>query len=194
MDLITTLAAVRRELSQKFDALPIFKRDRATALYHLASALEMTTDPFTVDLDLVMAQGRRALEASMRAIPAIYRNCSIPSMALAVEFSPAVFREALDLVEFAFRYDQIMYCFELADRGQFEVRYDPLEERTLFRYTAEDESARDTLLRSHERDANFEFAAEADILAVRQYTYSVRDVWRPVFRRPSSLGQLIYQT
>ena len=62
----------------------------------------MTTDPFTVDLDLVMALGRRVLEASMRAIPAIYRNCSIPSVALEVQFNPVVFREALDLVEFAF--------------------------------------------------------------------------------------------
>jgi hypothetical protein len=71
LDFISTPASVRRELSQKFDALPIFKRDRAIALFHLASALDMTTDPFTVDLDLVMALGRRALEASMRAIPAI---------------------------------------------------------------------------------------------------------------------------
>lgn len=55
-----------------------------------------------------------------------------------------------------------MYCFELADRSQFEVRYDPLNERILFQYASEDERARDTLLRSHERDANFEFAAEAD--------------------------------
>lgn len=86
----------------------------------------------------------------MRAIPAIYRNCSMPSMAFEVKFSPAVFREAVDLVKFAFRYDQIMYCFELADRGQFEVRYDPLGERTHFRNASEDERARDTLLRSHE--------------------------------------------
>jgi len=77
MDLITTPASVLRELSQKFDALPIFKRDHGTALYHLASALEMTAGPFIMDLDLVMAQGRRAFEASMRAIPAIYRNCPI---------------------------------------------------------------------------------------------------------------------
>lgn len=91
MDLISAPVSVRRQLSQKFDVLPIFKQDRDTALYHLASALEMTTAPFTADLDLAMALGRRALDVSMRAIPAIYRSCSIPSLALEVEFSPAVF-------------------------------------------------------------------------------------------------------
>jgi hypothetical protein len=150
----------------------------------------MTTDPFTVDLDLVMALGRRALEASMRAIPAIYRNCSMPSMALEVEFSPTVFREALDLVEFAFRYDQIMYCFELADRGQFEVRYDPLEERTHFQYASADESARDTLLRSHERDANFEFAAEADKAVILTLAQKARQELEPTifFDQPHAIS------
>ena len=68
----------------------------------------------------------------------------------------------MELVEFAFRYEQIMYCFELADRGQFEVRYDPLEQRTIFTYASGDQSAADTLLRSHERDSNIDLATEAD--------------------------------
>jgi len=55
-----------------------------------------------------------------------------------------------------------MYCFELADRGQFDVRFDPLDQRTIFTYASLDESAQDTLLRSHERDANIEWATEAD--------------------------------
>jgi len=40
-------SSVRLELSRKFDALPIFKRDRATALYHLCAALEMSTNPYS---------------------------------------------------------------------------------------------------------------------------------------------------
>jgi hypothetical protein len=162
MDLITTPASVRHELSQKFDALPIFKRDRASALYHLAVALEMSTYPHTVNPDLVMAIGRRVLEASMRAIPGIYRNCPTTSLASAVQFNPATFAEAKELVEFAFNYEQVMYCFELADRSQFGVRFDPLDQRTVFTYASLDESAQDTLLRSHERDANIEWATEAD--------------------------------
>jgi hypothetical protein len=45
MDDTTTLSSVRRELNQKFDALPIFKRDRASALYHFRVAVEMSTYP-----------------------------------------------------------------------------------------------------------------------------------------------------
>jgi hypothetical protein len=81
MDDTTTPSSVRRELNQKFDALSIFKRDRASALYHFCVALEMSTYPYTVDPDLVMAMGRRVLEASMRAIPGIYRNCPVVSAA-----------------------------------------------------------------------------------------------------------------
>ena len=132
----TTPASVRRQLNQKFDALRIFKGNRASALYHLMAALEMSTYPYTVDPDLVMAMGRRAMETSMRAVPGIYRNCSAASLVQAVQFSSVVFAEAMELVEFAFDYEQIMYCFELADRGQFEVRYDPLEQRTIFTYAS----------------------------------------------------------
>ena len=41
----------------------------------------MSIYPYTVDPDLVMAMGRRVLEASMRAIPGIYRNCPAVSAA-----------------------------------------------------------------------------------------------------------------
>lgn len=174
MDSTTNPSSVRLELNRKLDALPIFKRDRATALYHLCVALEMSTNPYTVDPDLVMAMGRRALEASMRAIPAIYRNCSAASATSQIQFNPAAFAEAMELVEFAFHYDQIMYCFELADRGQFEVRYDSLEQRTIFIYASGDESAADTLLRSHERDSNIEWAAEADKAVVVQLAQEAR--------------------
>jgi hypothetical protein len=129
-------SSVRLELNQKFDLLPIFKRDRSTALYHLCAALEMSTNPYTVDPDLAMAMGRRVLEASMRAIPGIDRNCPGVAAPLGAQFNSAAFAEAMELVEFAFRYEQIMYCFQLADRGQFQVRYDPLEQRTVFTYAS----------------------------------------------------------
>jgi hypothetical protein len=170
----TTPWSVRRELNQKFDALPLFKRDRATALYHLGAAFEMSTNPYTVDPDVVMAMGRRVLEASMRAIPAIYRKCPAVPVAPSVWFNPAAFADAMQMVEFAFRYDQIMYCFELVDRGQFEARYDPLEQRTNFTYVSRDESAADTLLRSHERDSNIELATEADKAVVIQLAQEAR--------------------
>jgi hypothetical protein len=182
MDETTTPSSVRRELNQKFDALSIFRRDRASTLYHFCTAVEMSTHPYTVDPDLVMAMGRRVLEASMQAIPRIYRNCPAVSAAPTVQFNPAAFAEAMELVEFAFRYDQIMYCFELADRGQFEVRYYPLEQRTIFTYTSGDESAADTLLRSHERDSNIELATEADKAVIIQLAQEARqELERTIF-------------
>jgi hypothetical protein len=61
----------------------------------------------------------------------------------------AALTEALELVDFASRCHPIMYCFELTDRGQYEVRYERLERRTVFSYASLDESATDTLLRTH---------------------------------------------
>ena len=58
MDDTTTPSSVRRELNQKFDALPIFKRDRTSALYHFCVAVEMSTYPYTID---------RVFSASLRA-------------------------------------------------------------------------------------------------------------------------------
>jgi hypothetical protein len=55
-----------------------------------------------------------------------------------------------------------MYYFELTDRGQVEVRYDSLARRTVFSYSSLDESAADTLLRTHERDSKIIEASEAD--------------------------------
>jgi hypothetical protein len=161
-------------LNQKFDALSIFRRDRASALYHFCVAVEMSTYPYTADPDLVMAMGRRVLEASMRAIPGIYRNCPAVSAAPTVQFNPAAFAEAMELVEFAFCYDQIMYCFELVDRGQFEVRYDLLEQPTIFIYASGEESAADTLLRSHEKDSNIELATEADKAVIIELAHEAR--------------------
>ena len=51
----------------------------------------------------------------MRAIPAIFKVCPITSPSSSFEVNPAVLTEALELVDFASRYDPVMYCFELAD-------------------------------------------------------------------------------
>jgi len=164
----TNPSSIRSQLTEKFNALSILKRDRATALYHFCAVLEMSENPYIVHPDLVMARGRRAVEASMRAIPAIFLKCPIAPVTPPVRFSPTTFDEAVKLVEFAFHYDQIMYCFELADRGQYTVRYDPLAQCTVFSYASHDESAADTLLRSHERDSQIENATEADKAVISQ--------------------------
>jgi hypothetical protein len=158
----TTPASVRRELNEQFEALALFSRDRNTALYHFCTALELIPTPFSDNPDLQMAKGRHAVEASMRAIPVIFRICPVAPAASSSQVNSAALAEALELLDFASRCDPIMYCFELADRGQYEVRYDPLARRTVFSYTSLDESAADTLLRTHERDSKIIEASEAD--------------------------------
>jgi len=177
-----TPSTVRHELKQKFDALPIFKRDRATALYHFCVGLEMRRNPHIVDLDYVMVKGRSALEASIRAIPAIYRTCPVATVATPVRLNSAALVEAMELADFAFCYDQVMYCFELAERGQFEVRYEPLDRCTVFTYASNDESTADTLLRSHERDSQIERTSEADKAVITQLALeATRELEKTIF-------------
>ena len=71
----------RSENGVKLHSLPrivlCYVGSRCRAIrYHFCVALEMSTYPYTVDPDLVMAMGRHVLEASMRAIPGIYRKVS----------------------------------------------------------------------------------------------------------------------
>lgn len=158
-----TPASVRRELIEQFEAQALFKRNRATALYHFCAALELIPTPISDNPDLAMAKGRHAIEASMRAIPAIFRLCPATPDPKSFEINPAVLAEASELVEFASRFDQIMYCFELADREQHSVRYDPLTQSTVFSYTSPDESAADTMLRTHERDSRILKASPTEL-------------------------------
>jgi len=55
-----------------------------------------------VEPDILMAMGRHALEASLRAIPAIYRNCSVVPATAPLQVNAAVLAEAMELVEFAY--------------------------------------------------------------------------------------------
>jgi hypothetical protein len=72
-DPVTFAAEARREIQNAFEQLPIFKRPRATALFHFAVVLEVETigalvSPFAAAPASNMAH-RRAVEASAFAIP-----------------------------------------------------------------------------------------------------------------------------
>lgn len=173
--MIDTPASIRRKLNEQFEALALFKRNRAIALYHFCAALELIPVPISDNPDLAMAKGRYAIEASIRAIPAIFRLCPAPAAATSLEINAAALAEASALVEFASRFDQIMYCFELADREQHDVRYDPLTQSTVFSYSSPDESAADTLLRTHERDGKILKASPADLAISLELAQQVKD-------------------
>jgi hypothetical protein len=170
-----TPASVRRKLNEQFETLALFKRDRGTALIHFCAALELIPTPISDNPDLAMAKGRHAVEAGMRAIPAIFRLCPATPIPKSLEINSAVLAEASELVEFASRFDQVMHCFELADREQHDVRYDPLTQSTVFSYTSPDESAVDTLLRTHERDSKILKASPADLATSLELAQQVKD-------------------
>jgi hypothetical protein len=172
---IPTPVSVRRKLIEQFEALALFKRDRCTALYNFCRALELIPTPISDNPDLAMAKGRHAIEASFRSIPAIFRLCPSTSIPTSFEINTAALAEASELVDFASRFDQIMYCFELADREQNDVRYDPLTQSTVFSYTSPDESAADTLLRTHERDSRILKASPQDHATSLELAQQVKD-------------------
>lgn len=175
MNDMPTPATVRRRLTEIFKSLAIFKRDRGAALYHFCVALELIPTPLSDNPDLAMAKGRHATEASIRAVPAIFQLCPAASSTPSIEINSAILAEAKELVGFASRFDQVMYCFELADREQHAVRYDPLTQRTIFTYTSPDESAADTLLRTHERDTRIHAASAADIAISLKQTQIIKE-------------------
>jgi hypothetical protein len=105
---IPTPASVRRKLIEQFEAEALFKRDLGTALYHFCVALELIPTPISDNPDLAMAKGRHAIEASMRAIPTIFRLCPATPVPSSLAINPAALAEALELVEFASRFDQMM--------------------------------------------------------------------------------------
>ena len=94
-----TPASVRRKLNEQFESLALFKRDRGTALFHFCAALELIPTPISDNPDLAMAKGRHAIEASMRAIPAIFRLCPAIPIPKSPEVNPALLAEASELVE-----------------------------------------------------------------------------------------------
>jgi hypothetical protein len=189
---IPTPASVRRKLIEQFEALPLFRRNRDTALYHFCAALELIPAPVSDSPDLAMAKGRHAIEASMQAIPAIFRLCPATPVSTSLEINLAALAEASELVEFASRLDQIMYCFDLTDREQQAVRYDPLTQSTVFSYTSPDESAADTLLRTHERDSRILKASPADHAISLELAQQVKDILNRtiVFSSPDAINYI----
>ncbi len=145
--------AARQEITRRFDELAIFKRPRDAALYNYCAVLETHVSPISDNPEIAYASARQALEASFRAIPAIFTKCP-PAFGMQLRINPAVYQEASEMFHYSFLYDQVMTCFDLAIRDQFDVRFDPLSKEVVFTYTSAQESSTDTLLRSGELIAN----------------------------------------
>jgi hypothetical protein len=153
----------RREIARRFEELAIFARPRELALYHFCAVIDLTGANLA-NPDLLSYLGRQALEASNKAIPAIYRKCATaPDVPL--RLNPAIYQEAHELLSYAYLYDQIAMCYEWAEREQFAVRFDTLSQQIVFDYASSQESSSDTLLRSRELVANRDETGTPSLLA-----------------------------
>jgi hypothetical protein len=150
-----TPIAARRKIEERFCELPIFKRSRSSALYHYCAALDISALEAPINPQVQTEVNRFAIESTLKAIPAIYRRCPNTSEK-GMRLNLAIYQEASEMIRYARRYEQVMFCFELADRGQFDVRFDPISQAIAFSYSNPQEDNADTLLRSREISSRWE--------------------------------------
>jgi hypothetical protein len=142
---------VRREVSAAYAQLQIFEQCRATALYHYLVVVESRLFKAGLAANPAIshfAVNRQVVESTAQAIPAIIRLC--PALGGSLGIAPNIFEDAHELFDLSIGLENVEYCYELSDRGQFVVRFELSENRVVFAYASADESDKDTLLRSAE--------------------------------------------
>jgi hypothetical protein len=142
---------VRREVSAAYARLQIFEQCRATALYHYFVVVESQLFKAGLAANPAIshfAVNRQVVESTAQAIPAIIRLC--PPLGGSLGIAPNIFEDAHELFDLSIGLENVEYCYELSDRGQFVVRFELSENRVVFAYASADESDKDTLLRSAE--------------------------------------------
>ena len=147
-DLRNYAIAARRHIRESFASLPIFGRARGLAVYHYCAVLEVESFKAEASLAKHFSVHRSAVESSDRAIPALYEHCPPTQTPLAID--QGLFAEAHELFVFSRNYEQVEFCFELADRGQFEIHVAARDPRITFAYASKDSDTTDTLRRSGE--------------------------------------------
>jgi hypothetical protein len=143
---------VRRELANLFKGLSLLKRSRAAAIFHYFTVLE--AEVFSIadapgePSKKAFLVHRKAVESSIRAIPAIFDFCPLSEASRRI--SQEIFAEALELYDFSYNYEQVEYSMQLADKGQFGIILAKRAPRMTFVYSSSESNARDSLLRSGE--------------------------------------------
>jgi hypothetical protein len=147
IDPFTVTVEARHGVTQRLHDLPIFKRSRSAAVYNFFAALEKSTSMVTSNPEAMNALGRRAIEATHRAIPAIFAKCR-PGSESELSLNPAAVQEASDLLEYACIFDQVITCYELAEYSQFDMAYDRKSTCIKFTCASGQESNAGNLMRS----------------------------------------------
>lgn len=140
---------IRRGIAQAFDALPIFARSLETALYNFCAVMKVNSFMAGASKKAIYSANRETVEACILALTALLDKCQHGSEQ-DLRINEAAYGEARELFEFSTDYEQIKFCFELADRDQYLVNVEPGMRRLRFSYASPGEDAADTLLRSAE--------------------------------------------
>jgi hypothetical protein len=152
-DVSQYVSQARRDLTTLFRGLSLFKRSRAAAILHYFSVLETEVLKVAAAPDEASKKAfvvhREAVESSIRAIPAIFDSCPV-SNGDSRRISEDIFAEAQELCDFAYKYEQVEYSMELAEKGHYRIIVAKRAPRMTFVYSSPEADARDTLLRSGE--------------------------------------------
>ena len=143
----------RRKVAQTFNDLPIFSRPRPVAMYHYATAMDIEAIKALVltgdGAAISNMTHRRVVESSQFAIPAILERCpSGPGPAEGID--EAILREAIELLEFCYKYNQVDFSFRLADKGQWQLFVAKRDPRITFAYADPSAEAAGTAHRARE--------------------------------------------
>lgn len=137
------------KIDRHFSELPIFAHPLSLAVYNYVAATEVK---IMVDGTRGVAEAnyasRMLVEAGLRAIPALYERCA--ESAAVPHSEDTVHHNAIELLDFAHRYEQVKYAFGLVDKGQWDYFVAQREPRITFTYASSESDRLDTRLRSLE--------------------------------------------
>ena len=140
---------IRRGIAQAFDALPFFARSLETALYNFCAVMEVNSFIAGASKKAIYSANRETVEACILALTTVLDKCQRGSEQ-DLRINEAAYGEGRELFEFSTDYEQIKFCFELADRDQYLVNVEPDTWKLKFSYASPGEDTADTLLRSAE--------------------------------------------
>jgi hypothetical protein len=144
----------RRRIAQELRALAILSMPRSSALLNYLTVLEAESVKATLfsAASPVAALGahRQAVESSAHAIPAIFEQCPPDEALVPLTVTREVIGLANELFIFTQKYDQIEYCYKLAERGHFEISVAKKDPRITFSYSSPEEDQANTPARARE--------------------------------------------
>lgn len=141
-----------RSIRNDFEGLSIFGRPRSIAVYNYVAAAEFdallssAADPASG----LHASHRRMVESSARVIPKIFNRCDNSPVDDADLREDSYFEEGDQAYHFGYKFDSVVYAYDLANRGQFHIYVAKIQPRISFAYAAGEADRSDTHLRAAE--------------------------------------------